>query len=162
MTTLSEFRLAELREIAEKATQQAWRIDGWHASMTGSGWYIRAGDQIIAEVYFLDGEKPQTKRLGHGNADAHHIAAFDPATAKQLVDLALERSLLAATIRARAEALREQSNRWFARAKTEEEPFREQSKHDGASCLAQADSLSVLAYDIESETFFAKNNGSTD
>ena len=50
------------------------RIEGWHSSLTESGWYIRNSlDQIVATVHFEKGEEPTRKSINAGNALARAL-----------------------------------------------------------------------------------------
>lgn len=75
-------RLAELRRIAEAATPGPW-ISPWdqtHDDPEEYGFYSADGEKV-AGITWIDGPQFECSE-----ADAHHIAAFDPTTVLALLD----------------------------------------------------------------------------
>jgi hypothetical protein len=68
------------------------RVEGWHASLTESGWYIKdAQNRIVATVHFEKNEEPTNKGFDEGNAVARAFVATvnsllqQPATSERCV-----------------------------------------------------------------------------
>jgi hypothetical protein len=81
MTTLSESRLRELKQIAERSTSGPWRKGGLTGRCTLDHSPHGRG---TCDYRIALGEAGGV----FGETDADFIAAFDPATAKRLVELA--------------------------------------------------------------------------
>lgn len=96
--TLPLTTLESLRETARKATPGPWSTDDGCRATKGIGGHVYFGRELIAGCRGHHG--PDTE-LEQQDANARHIAAFDPTTAIALLDelIALRKLVPASVVR---------------------------------------------------------------